>query len=217
MKQAFVLRLAAMQCMRAALIASAFMVHTGCHDQVGASNGDASAPDATGIVDASDNASSALIDASTTTEATPGNAGADDFGVPTASNDDLTQRMRHLLEAIAQNNPDLANDLLFPREAYVAVRDTRDPSKVWDEKVAGRFRLTIKRLHTRIRGVDRAKFVSFELDKSVTQVPPKKHFKKPIWRVVNSKLRFTIDGKPHSLHVAEMIGWRGNWYIAHLR
>ncbi|MCL2779030.1 MAG: hypothetical protein FWD73_13595 [Polyangiaceae bacterium] len=206
--------------MRAVLVASAFMVHAGCHDKAGAPNADAGAADATtaaGIIDTSNDASNAPGDASTTTEAASGDASADDFGAPTESNDDLAQRMRHLLEAIAQNNPDLANDLLFPREAYVAVRDTRDPSKVWDQKIADHFRSAIKRLHTRIKGVDRAKFVSFELDKSVTQVQPKKHFKKPIWRVKNSKLTFTIDGKPHSLHVVDMVGWRGNWYIMRLR
>ena len=205
----------------AAFATFSFAVLAGCHDKSGAPNADAGATDAASLVDASDDASAASSDASTTTEAAPGDAATDDardFGAPTASNDDLAQRMRHLLEAIAQNNPDLANDVLFPREAYVAARDARDPSKAWDKKIAGHFRSTIERLHTRIKGVDRAKFVSFELGKSATQVQPKKHeFKKPIWRMRHSKLTFTIDGKTHSLHVAEMVGWRGNWYITRLR
>ncbi|MDB5214551.1 MAG: hypothetical protein JWO86_2478, partial [Myxococcaceae bacterium] len=56
-----------------------------------------------------------------------GGAAAADSGVseadllmPPATSDELPLRMRHLLEAIAQNNPDLANDALFPRDAYIS-------------------------------------------------------------------------------------------------
>ncbi len=144
--------------------------------------------------------------------------GYEDTAMPASSGEDLQNRMRHLLEAISQNNADLASDALFPRDAYVAVRDSADPRKAWDKKVSGGFRRSVERMHKRIKGAQRARFVSFELGHSVVQITPKKRdFKKPLWRVKHSKLTFTIDGKLRHLDIAEMTAWRGAWYVTRLR
>jgi len=142
----------------------------------------------------------------------------EDTAMPASSGDDLDTRMRHLLEAISQDNPDLASDALFPRDAYVATRDSSDPQKLWDKKVSGGFRRAVERLHKRTKGAARARFVSFELGHSIVQITPKKRdFKKPLWRVKHSKLSFTIDGKARHLDIPEMIAWRGAWYVTRLR
>jgi hypothetical protein len=142
----------------------------------------------------------------------------EDTAMPATSGDDLQTRMRHLLEAIAQNNPDLAGDALFPRDAYVATRDTSDPQKAWDKKVSGAFRHSIERTNARMKGISQAKFVSFELGHAIVQLTPKrKDFKKPLWRVKHSKLTFMIDGKARHLDIAEMTAWRGAWYVTKLR
>jgi len=147
-----------------------------------------------------------------------GDAGIDDAEMPRTSPEELAARMRHLLEAMAQDNPDLASDVLFPREGYVATKDVADPQKAWEKKVQQGFRRSIERLHKRTKGVENAKFVSFELGHAITQVTPKKKdFKKPLWRVKHSKLTFTVDGKQRHLDVAEMIAWRGNWYVTRIR
>lgn len=145
-------------------------------------------------------------------------AGADDTSLPSGGEEELAGRMKHLVEALAQNNPDLAGDVLFPRDAFVAVKDVADPQKAWEKKVSNAFRRSIERLNKRTKGVDHAKFVSFELGKNVTQLTPKKKdFKKPLWRVKHSKLSFSIDGKIHHLVIAEMTAWRGAWYITRVR
>jgi hypothetical protein len=152
--------------------------------------------------------------------ATTAEAGAqlDDTAMPASSGEDLQTRMRHLLEAIAQDNPDLAGDALFPRDAYVATRDVADPQKAWDKKVSSTFRRSVERMHKRMKGVEHAKFVSFEIGHSVVQLTPKKKdFKKPLWRVKHSKLTFTIDGKTRHLDIPEMTAWRGAWYVTRLR
>ena len=144
--------------------------------------------------------------------------GFDDSAMPASSGEDLTMRMRHLLEAITQNNPDLASDALFPRDGYVAVRDSADPQKAWEKKVSTPFRRSVERSHKRMKGIERARFVSFELGHSIVQITPKKKdFKKPLWRVKHSKLTFTIDGKQRHLDIAEMTAWRGAWYVTRLR
>jgi len=147
-----------------------------------------------------------------------GSDALDDTAMPAAAGAELETRMRHLLEAIAQNNPDLAGDALFPRDGYVVAKDAADPQKAWDKRVSGLFRRSIERTHKRLRGIEHAKFVSFELGRSIIQMPPKRReFKKALWRVKHSKLSFTIDGKLRTLDIAEMTAWRGAWYVTRIR
>ncbi|MCL2725890.1 MAG: hypothetical protein FWD69_15795 [Polyangiaceae bacterium] len=184
-----------------------------CNDKTGARNADAdaNAQDAANLADAS-------VDGDASVQTALVDAGTDDTAMPSISNEELSLRMRHLLEAIAQNNADLANDVLFPRDAYLTAKDSTDPSKAWDKRVAGAFRTAIERTHAHTKGAPMAKFVSFELGKTITQIrPKKKDFKLPLWRVKHSNLTFTIDGKTHHLHIAEMVSWRGNWYVLRLR
>lgn len=168
-------------------------------------------PDAASLVDA----------AADVVDAGPGDdaSALDESSMPAMTvTDDLLVRMKHLFEAVTQDNPDLAMDALFPRDGYVSARDVADPQKAWDSKVSGGYRRAIERTHKRTKGIAHAKFVSFELGHAMQQVPPKKKdFKKPLWRVKHSKLTFMIDGKTRHLDVAEMTAWRGNWYVTRLR
>ncbi len=147
-----------------------------------------------------------------------GGASEADLVLPPASSAELPLRMRHLLEAIAQDNAELANDALFPRDAYISTRDAADPQKAWEKRLSGAFRRAVERTHKRTKGMENAKFVSFELGHSIAQLTPKKHdFKRPLWRVKHSKLTFTIEGRQRHLDIAEMTAWRGAWYVTRLR
>jgi hypothetical protein len=142
----------------------------------------------------------------------------DESAMPASGGEELSARMKHLLEAIAQNNPDLASDVVFPREGYTQARDATDPAKLWEKRVQAAFKRNVERTHKRTKGIENAKFVSFELGKSVVQMSPKKKdFKKPLWRVKHSKLTYSVDGKTHHITIAEMTAWRGNWYVTRLR
>jgi hypothetical protein len=144
-------------------------------------------------------------------------AGLADDAMPEATSADLTNRARHLLEAIAKSSPDLALDMLFPREGYIGARDAQDPGKLWDVKLKPAYEAQVKRAAKRTKGLDRAVFVSFELGKSISRiVPKKKEWKTPLWRVKRSSITFTIDGKAHRMEIAELVAWRGNWYLAKL-
>ncbi len=155
------------------------------------------------------------LDASLATDAS---AIVDDLALPLPMTEDLATRMRHLLEAVAQKNPDLGNDALFPRDAFVATRDAADPPKAWETTLSNMFRRAVERSHKRTKGIEDAKFVGFELGHAVTQGAPKKHgWKRPLWQVKHSKLTFTIEGKERHLEIAEMTAWRGAWYVTRLR
>jgi hypothetical protein len=34
-----------------------------------------------------------------------------------------------------------------------------------------------------------------------------------LWRVRHSRLNFTIDGKASRIDLAELMSWRGAWYV----
>ena len=147
-----------------------------------------------------------------------GGASEADLVMPKPANEELSARMRHLLEAIAQNNPDLAGDMVFPRDAYISSRDSADPQRAWEKRLSGTFRRAVERTHNRNKGVENARFVGFELGHAIVQLTPKRHdFKRPLWRVKHSKLTFTIEGKQRHLDIAEMTAWRGAWYVTRLR
>jgi hypothetical protein len=145
-------------------------------------------------------------------------AGPVDEAMPPATSAELTTRGRHLLEAIAQDNPDLAADVLFPRDAWSSSRDGQDPTKQWDEKIKPAFVSSVHYWNKHTKDVGRAQFVSFEIGKTVQQLSPKKkEWKKPLWQVKHGKLTFLIDGQTKHIDVLEMVSWRGAWYVTHLR
>ena len=150
-------------------------------------------------------------------EASAPDAAPADEAIPPTSSDELTVRARHLLEAIAQDNADLATDILFPRDGWVATREAADPGKDWEKRVDRPFHRMLHVLSRRHKDFDRAQFASLELGHSMTQVTVKKHgWQKPLWTVTGSRLTFVVDGRTRTLPVRELTAWRGAWYVTRL-
>jgi hypothetical protein len=172
-------------------------------------------PDASSLSIRSD---AAILDAAPDVSAGAADAGPPDEPLPPSTSDEMTTRIKHLFEAIAHDNPDLGTDMIFPRDAYLSARDSADPGKAWDNKLAGSFRKNVHALHKRTSGIEKAQFVSFELGHSVQQGTPKKRdWKRPLWRVRHSRLTFTVDGKTQRIDIGEMTSWKGAWYVTKLR
>jgi len=142
-----------------------------------------------------------------------------DDAIPAPSSDELTTRARHLLEAIANDNPDLAADILFPRDGWLATRDAADPGKDWERRVASPFRRAVHAWWRRYGDeLQRAQFASLELGRALVQATPRRHgWKKPLWTVHDSRLTFVVDGHTRTLSIREMTAWRGAWYVTRLR
>ncbi len=181
----------------------------GCHPKAKAGATPDAAPDArTGKSPAGDAATREPIDA----------APPSDDSLPAFNSDELTTRARHLLEAIQKDDGELAGDMVFPRGAYLLVKDVPDPGKSWDTKVLAAFKSQVHVLHKRTKGIERAVFTSFELGQPAAEAMPKKHdLKKMLWRARRSRIGFTIDGRPSHFDIVEMTGWRGAWYVTKLR
>jgi hypothetical protein len=185
------------------LIAVLGALSSGCHGLRG-SAGDA------GASDAGSGGRDAMAEAGS-------DAGPTDDSIPPISSEELTVRAKHLLEAIAQDNGDLASDILFPRDGFIATRDAADPGKDWEKRVAHPFRRAVHALSRHHKDLDRAQFASLELGHSMTQATPKRHgWQKPLWIVTGSRITFVVDGRTRTLPVREMTAWRGAWYVTRL-
>lgn len=169
--------------------------------------------DASRLADAGD--ASEAGDASDAAAATDAEDGARPSDATLA---ELNARMRHLVEAIAQDNPDLAQDVLFPKDAFAATHEAKDAHREWTKKIAKPFQKAVSRLHAQKKGAERAKFSAFSLGAAPREVSPKRgELKRSLWRVKHSRLDITIDGKTLPIEIAEMTSWRGNWYVTRLR
>ncbi len=193
----------------AALLFSALAGCGGCNEATGAqARPDAAAKDA---APKSDAAPVPTIDA-----AAAAASSFEDF--PDGGARDLDTRAKHLLEALAQNDASLAADIVLPREAFISARDAQDPASLYESKFKTSLASHIARIHRHEKGIENAVFVSFDLGQSTSRVVPHKHeWKEPLWRATRSTLTFTIDGRVHRIEIAEMIAWRGNWYVAKLK
>jgi hypothetical protein len=151
-------------------------------------------------------------------EKSPPDSGPSREDLPPFPSDDLSSRARHLLEAIAKDDPTLAADIVFPRDAYIEAKDIADPGKQWDDKVMGAFQRHVHLLHRRTKGIERAQFTSLELGQPISQVVPRRHdMNLTLWRVAHSRLNFTIDGKVIRSEIGELMSWRGAWYVLDLK
>ncbi|MFI5299564.1 MAG: hypothetical protein ACHREM_15855 [Polyangiales bacterium] len=133
--------------------------------------------------------------------------------------DDLQARAKKLFEAIQKDEPDLAMDLFFPRDPYLAMKDVKDPAASWD-KLAKDYKLRIHSFHKQLgKKPGDAEFDTLELNtKSQVYVAPKKELNKTGYnRVSKNKLRYKLKGKPHSFEIAMMIDSDGKWYVLHLK
>jgi hypothetical protein len=136
--------------------------------------------------------------------------------------DELTARSRHLFEALVVDNPTLARDVLYPRDAFIRHRDVKDPGRTWDRKVDAPFAKQLHAAHKQLlrkyRSLEHATFVRLELGSSMEQSAPRERE----WRVTThhifrSKLWFKVGDKVTHLDVHELVAYRGSWYVMRLR
>ncbi len=142
-----------------------------------------------------------------------------DAGAAPAPVDELQGRAKKLFEAIQKDEPEIAMAMFFPREAFLALKDVKDPSAYWD-KLVKEYKAHIHSYHKKLgKKAAEAEFETFELNtKTQVYVAPKKEFNKAGYnKVTKSKLRYKLKGKSRTLDVATMIDHDGKWYLTHLK
>jgi hypothetical protein len=191
----------------AALVASLALGSAGCQrGKLGTDAGSGAPPDAG---DGGSDGAVAL--------ASEAGAPADD-AIPQPFPEQLAARARHLLEAIGQDDAQLAGDIVFPRDGWLASRDAADPGRDWDKRLLSPFRRAVHALSRRHHEYAHAQSVTLELGHSMVQETPRKHgWQRPLWTVKDSRVTFVVDGRTRTLPIREMTAWRGAWYVTRLR
>jgi hypothetical protein len=141
---------------------------------------------------------------------------------PPDTSDDLETRARHLLDAIAQNEPKLADDFFFPRAPFLPLKDVQDPGRYFDQLLATYHR-DISALHASRKNWSDVTIVSFALGTPPGWVAPGKEYNKiGYFRSFHAKLRYRgrgdagSDARTSDIAVATLISWAGRWYVTHL-
>jgi hypothetical protein len=167
--------------------------------------------------------------ASTTTTVDPGTLPQTN-DKPDVTSAALRQRIEVLWKAIVANDPKLAVPSFFPLAAYLQVKDVKDPAGDWNNRLIAAFNRDIASYHKQLTsqlapasaagGAPAAEPVFVGVDvpaKSVQWINPNVEYNKiGYFRVFDSKLNYTVNGKPHSFLLKSLISWRGELYVVHL-
>lgn len=126
------------------------------------------------------------------------------------------ERARRLLAAIAADEPSLAQDFFFPKEAFRHVKGIADPDAYWDRLFA-RYEQDIHALHESLPGLEDAELVGLEIVRRGGWVAPGEEANAlPYWVARHNRLRYRVGGEERTLEVRVLITWGDRWYITHL-
>jgi hypothetical protein len=129
---------------------------------------------------------------------------------------EVEAKVRKLFEAIVADDPRLAADSFFPREAFLLVKDMRDPGRYYD-RLRRRFDSDIHALHGSLPGIEQARYERFELAQRGGFVAPQQEGNRlPYWAARHSLLYFRLGKTVQHLEVRVLITWDDRWYVIHL-
>jgi hypothetical protein len=138
---------------------------------------------------------------------------------PAASGQAFDARVAALWSAIVADDPQQGAPFFFPVAAYQQVKDIPDPASDWKHRLFAAYARDIHALHARL-GSDatRATFDGIDVPEARGRwVDPGEEYNKiGYYRVFGSRLRYQIDGAPHTFDVKSLISWRGEWFVVHL-
>ncbi len=212
--------------------------HAGCHASPPHREGDASVPAAAALATPSSGAG-ATSSAPTATASSTARATSEDddllssayAGPPPTASPELRARVQHLLDAIAQSEPDLGKDMLLPKAAYTAIAQKRDAHHTYESEVVVPYKKRVRALAKR-RGLKDAKVGSLTMGAPATMVTrpvaqlaasdagtnlnPTPVDTRPMWRA--HRVQLTARGASGSTTyvIAEMIAYGGAWYVVRL-
>jgi len=173
-------------------------------------------PSATRATPAAPSATRATPVAASATASPDADPFAADAEKPELASPDLTERARHLFEAIVSGEPERGDDFFFPRAPFLPLKDVADPGRYFDQLLATYHR-DIRELHRRQRPCNTARFVSFELGTNPSWVAPGREYNKiGYYRTFHGKLRWANEGSSGTIDVTTIISYQGRWYTTHL-
>jgi hypothetical protein len=123
---------------------------------------------------------------------------------------------RRLFDAIVRDQPELAADFFFPREAFVKVKAMARPER-YHARLWQRFVSDVHALHRGLTQAESATFERLALSRRGGWVRPGDEGNRlPYWAARHARLIYRVGGKQHELEVRVLISWGPRWYVIHL-
>ena len=124
--------------------------------------------------------------------------------------------MAALWQAVQTDNPTVALPAFFPAAAYTQLKAVSDPAADYSGRLIDHFDLDVAAAHLVVGGG--AELIEvLQPPSGAAWIPPGSCANKVgYWHLPGVRLVYRAGGQEHSLGVASMISWRGNWYVIHL-
>ena len=129
---------------------------------------------------------------------------------------DAEAKARVLFDAIVSDTPERAASVFFPRDAFLKVKDMRDPGRYYD-RLRSRFDQDVHALHAVLPDPSSARFERFELARRGGFVRAHEEANLlPYWAARHSFIYYRAGNQLRKLEVRVMITWDDRWYVIHL-
>ena len=139
--------------------------------------------------------------------------------LPSASDPSFQARMRDLFYGIAYDSIGTALQSYLTLDSYLAIKNLTDNGYDYAHRLLFEFALDIEAAHALIASQgSSASFVGVQVPTAnIHWISPGACYNKEgYWNVPGSRLLYMVGGTLHSIGIASLISYRGQWYVVHL-
>jgi hypothetical protein len=155
----------------------------------------------------------------TTTTIDPGSLPQTD-ALPPASTPQFTANMAGLWQGIVSGSVTPAMPAFFPQAAYAQLKTgIGNPAGDWQNRLVADYALDVGAAHALLgAGAAQASLVNVSVPEQYAHWIPPGVCANGIgyYEVANARIVYTEAGITHSVGIASLISWRGEWYVVHL-
>jgi hypothetical protein len=137
---------------------------------------------------------------------------------PSSTSPQFRSRMGALFDGIKTNSLPTALPAFFPEAAYLQLKTVGNPKMDYVDRLLLELQLDIHAVHTLLgSAASSAHFVSVSVPAYQAQWVGAGQCLNSIgyFQVAGARLVYTTNGATHSVGIASMISWRGQWYVVH--
>jgi hypothetical protein len=141
---------------------------------------------------------------------------------PTATDPNFMARLRSYWQHVLVGKAGPADDIFFPRPAYLQVKELSNAGGDWDTRLYYDYTMDLTADHRLVTtGAPQGAAITVlgvdVPEASVRWVPPGVEVNAiGYWQVSYARVRYSVAGQERSFAVSSMISWRGQWYFVHL-
>ncbi len=129
---------------------------------------------------------------------------------------DAAERAALLVQALREDNPDLALPFFFPQDAFRQVKGIKDPDRYF-KRLIDVYRADLQAMRASLKDPDHVTFVRFSLGRQRRWVQRGKEANDlPYWANYKASIVVLDAGRERTLPVRVLITWDDRWYVTHL-